>query len=214
MSFTDEVWAATASVLDAIHAHPFVTGLGDGTLDREVFNGYMTQDALYLSDYGRAMGLLAARAQRADEIAFWGVSVQGAIVAERELHATRVTLDEGTMSPTCRAYTSFLLGRAATAPYEVGVAAVLPCFWIYQVVGERLIETAGDLSQHAYGDWIGMYADPAFAEATAQAKAITDRLADEASAGGREQMVEAYVTAARYEWMFWDAAWRQESWPV
>jgi thiaminase (transcriptional activator TenA) len=23
-----------------------------------------------------------------------------------------------------------------------------------------------------------------------------------------------FVTTARYEWMFWDAAWRREVWPV
>lgn len=214
MTFTDEVWESTRPILDAIEQHPFVTGLGDGSLDRAVFEEYMRQDALYLADYGRAMGLLAARAQRSDEIVFWGTSVQGAIVAERELHAAHVTLDEGTMSPTCRAYTSYLLGRAATAAYEVGVAAVLPCFWIYQEVGEKLLEQAGELAAHPYGDWIGMYGDPVFAEAVTQARAITDRLAAGSSSEVREQMAEAYTTAARYEWMFWDAAHRMETWPV
>jgi thiaminase/transcriptional activator TenA len=27
-------------------------------------------------------------------------------------------------------------------------------------------------------------------------------------------MHQAFATASRYEWMFWDAAWRQETWPV
>jgi thiaminase/transcriptional activator TenA len=29
-----------------------------------------------------------------------------------------------------------------------------------------------------------------------------------------EHMHQAFATASRYEWMFWDAAWRQETWPV
>jgi thiaminase len=27
-------------------------------------------------------------------------------------------------------------------------------------------------------------------------------------------MHQAFAAASRYEWMFWDAAWRQETWPV
>lgn len=214
MSFTDEIWAEARPILDAIEQHPFVTGLGDGSLPREVFAGYMTQDALYLADYARAMGMLAFRAADADDITFWGVGVQGAIVAERELHAAHVEVGAGQMSPSSRAYTSYLLATAAAAPYEVGVAAILPCFWIYQWVGDRLLAAAGDLAQHPYGDWIGMYADPAFAESTLRAREITDRLAEAGSDEVRVRMREVFLQASRYEWMFWDAAWRQETWPV
>ncbi|MEL4358366.1 MULTISPECIES: TenA family protein [unclassified Luteococcus] len=214
MGFTDELWEQACPILTAIERHPFVTGLGDGSLPHDIFEGYLTQDALYLADYARAMGMLAGRASHADEITFWGIGVQGAIVAERELHAAHVEVGAGVMSPTCRAYTSYLLATAAAAPYEVGVAAILPCFWIYQWVGEKLLESAGDLSGHPYGDWIGMYGDPAFAESTARAREITDRLADAASDEVRERMREAFLQASRYEWMFWDAAWRQEAWPV
>lgn len=30
----------------------------------------------------------------------------------------------------------------------------------------------------------------------------------------RSRMTEAYVTATRMEWMFWDSAWKKEGWPV
>lgn len=213
-NWTEQVWAETAPIMTRIYEHPLVKALADGSLDREVFEHYMAQDALYLADYGRSMGLLAARAEAPEEVTFWAKGVTGAIIAERELHAAHVELDLGEMSPTCRAYTSFLLARSAVAPYEVGVAAILPCFWIYQDVGEKLLAAAGDLSVHAYGDWISMYADEEFARTTEQARAIADALAERATPEVREQMTRAYVTAARYEWMFWDAAWRRESWPV
>jgi thiaminase/transcriptional activator TenA len=28
------------------------------------------------------------------------------------------------------------------------------------------------------------------------------------------RVFERFATTSRYEWMFWDAAWRQERWPV
>lgn len=214
MSFTDEVWQANRNLLTAIHEHPFVAGLGEGSLPRQVFDGYLTQDALYLADYARAMGMLAARATDPDDITFWGVGVQGAIVTERQLHAAHVEVGAGTMSPSCRAYTSYLLATASTDAYEVGVAAILPCFWIYQDVGDALLGAAGDLEGHPYGDWIGMYADPLFAEQTRRARAVTDRLAEQCGPTTRARMADAFTQAARYEWMFWDAAWRRERWPI
>jgi thiaminase/transcriptional activator TenA len=32
--------------------------------------------------------------------------------------------------------------------------------------------------------------------------------------GDRAAMLTAYVRATRFEWMFWEAAWRAEAWPV
>ena len=41
---------------------------------------------------------------------------------------------------------------------------------------------------------------------------------DEASAGSAEGdrtlMRESYLKAVRYEWMFWDSAYRMEAWPI
>ena len=46
------------------------------------------------------------------------------------------------------------------------------------------------------------------------ARAITDELAEAADAATVARMHEAFATASRYEWMFWDAAHRLERWPV
>jgi thiaminase/transcriptional activator TenA len=35
-----------------------------------------------------------------------------------------------------------------------------------------------------------------------------------AAAAERELMREGYLKAVRYEWMFWDSAYRLEEWPV
>lgn len=215
MSFTNELWRDTADVYAAITDHPFVTGLGDGTLPHETFTYYMAQDALYLAEYARVLAALAMQCDNPDDLLFWVESARTAIVVERQLHASHVDLEAKTpMSPTCRAYTSFLLGCLESGSYGVAAAAVLPCFWIYQEVGQHLLASAGDLEGHNYGDWIGMYADEEFAQSVRHARDIVDRLGERASAEERARMHEAYATASRYEWMFWDAAWRKEGWPV
>lgn len=215
MTFTDETWTRALPVRRAIDELPFVRGLADGTLDRDRFGYYMAQDALYLADYARALAALAAQSTDPDDTVFWAGSAREAIVVERALHAAHVDDFAGTTpSPTCRAYTSYLLSLTTRGSYAEAVAGVLPCYWIYQDVGDHLLREAGTLDGHPYADWIGTYADEGFAASVVQAKAIADRCAAAADPATVEAMHEAYLTASRYEWMFWDAAWRQETWPV
>lgn len=215
MTFTTEVWAETAAIREAIYAHPFVAGLGDGTLPQATFVEYMQQDALYLADYGRALAGIAAQASEPDDTIFWAAGARETIVVERELHGSHVSdLAAATMSPTCRGYTAYLLSLLTTGSYAVAAAGVLPCYWVYQDVGDRLLAAAGTLDGHPYGDWISMYADDHFAQQVVQAKQIVDRLAAEATPQDRARMATAYATATRYEYLFWDAAWRLERWPV
>lgn len=215
MTFTDDAWAATASIREAIYTMPFVRELGDGTLARDKFVYYMQQDALYLTDYSRSLSMLGASAATADEMEFWFASASGSLIAERALHARYVdVLDGSTMAPTCRAYTAFLLSLHVNAGHAVAAAGVLPCFWIYADVGEHLLAAAGDLDKHPYGDWIAMYADEAFAAEVEKAQHYCNALASTVDEPTYAAMIDAFVTAARYEWMFWDAGWRQEPWPV
>ncbi|MCK2214910.1 TenA family protein [Actinomadura sp. ATCC 31491] len=213
------MWLRTADLMTAIHEHPFNVALGDGTLDAGRFAFYIVQDARYLEAFSKALATASARAADPAEAAFFAQSAHTALAAERLLHAGYVAelgADAAGLptSPTCLAYASYLQATALAAPYPVLAAAVLPCFWIYQDVGTALLRRAGDLTGHPYGKWISTYSDPAFAASVTQAKAIADRLAAAADPGTREAMARAYRTAAAYEWMFWDSAWRREGWPT
>ncbi|GAA3713194.1 thiaminase II [Nonomuraea antimicrobica] len=217
--FSHDMWQRTSDLMSAVHRHPFVVALGDGTLDRDRFAFYMVQDGRYLEAYSKVLATASARATDPADAAFWAQSAHTALAAERLLHAGYIEelgADAKALatSPTCLAYASYLQATALTAPYEVIAAAVLPCFWIYQDVGTALLRHAGDANGHPYGKWISTYADPGFAASVEQAKGIADRLAAAADGDTREAMAQAYCRAAAYEWMFWDSAWRRETWPT
>lgn len=213
--FTDELWEEIAPIKKAIDQGQFVRGLGDGSLSQDKFNYYMVQDALYLAAYAKVLAGLATFAHDPDDLVFWAEASANSIKVERELHASHVdVMAAATPSPTCRAYSDFLAAQLASGEYGIVAAAVLPCFWIYQVVGTELLDTAGDLEKHPYGDWIGMYANPVFAQETKIVRGIVDRAAEGVLELQRQRMRDAFVQASRYEWMFWDAAWRMETWPI
>jgi len=215
MTFTEQLWSETGHIRKAIEEHPFVVGLGDGTLSEDRFGYYMTQDALYLAEYSRVLATCASQAVAAAEVEFWSRSSVTAITAERELHGRFVgDLDLARRSPTCTAYTSYLRGLGATGSYACLVTGVLPCFWIYQHVGTRLLQLAGDLTGHPYAAWVSLYSDPSFAESVTTARRVVDRAARRVTPPEQARMHEAFATCTRYEWMFWDAAWRMEDWPV
>jgi len=215
MSFSQDAWEAIAPIRQAIDELPFLTGLEDGSLPREWFIYYMAQDAHYLADYGRVLAAAASQTTAANELMLWANSAVTTVVVERQLHAAHAAdFEATTRSPTCTAYTSYLFSLVAAGRYPVLAAGILPCFWIYEDVGRRLKERLGDLTGHPYADWISTYGDPEFAASAEQAKQVLDRLAAQADPATVERMLEAFETASRYEWMFWDAAWRQEIWPV
>lgn len=212
--FCSEVWKATAATRAAIDELPFVKGLADGSLERDRFEYYMVQDALYLRGYARALAVTASRADRAGEIAFFAKAAHDAIMVESSMHEGNVgSVEDAEPSPTGTEYVSYLLSLAQTQGYGELAAGVLPCFWVYMDVGSRLMDKAGDLEGHPYGEWIATYADEAFAESTRRACEIVDGIAERSDEATVRRMREAFVTATTYEWKFWGAAWEKETWP-
>ncbi|MGI6879686.1 hypothetical protein NHL53_13145 [Microbacterium sp. gxy059] len=106
-------------------------------------------------------------------------------------------------SRTTEAYLAHLEAAGARGDYAQLVAAVLPCYWIYQVVGERLHALSHD--EHPYRSWLDTYADDAFAEATRRAIDIASRTAAAADAATRERMRRAFVASSWHEHAFFAA---------
>jgi thiaminase (transcriptional activator TenA) len=220
MTFAADAWTRIGPLYRSILALPFNQELAAGTLSRERFTFYMLQDAHYLSYYARALAVTAARAPDNDAVIEFAGSAREALVVERALHERffgrfGVSPAEAAAtepSPTCAHYTHYLVALAHNAPYEVSVAALLPCFWIYWEVGKHLLEIAKP--DNPYQAWIDTYADEAFAERVRSVIAISDRVAAATTAAIVTRMQAAFDRASQLEWMFWDSAWRLERWPV
>ncbi len=204
----------------AIQALPFNRELAAGSLARERFQHYITQDALYLGQFSRVLTLAAAKAPTTEILQTFGQSALGAVAVERGLHERYLRsfgVDPALLSgaepaPDCLAYTSFLLATAYHEPWEVLIAALLPCFWIYWDVGCAIAKTAAP--DNPYRAWIDTYADPRFGEAVAAVVSAADRAAAAASDTVRERMLSAFIRATQYEWLFWDGAYHRRGWPA
>jgi thiaminase/transcriptional activator TenA len=59
-----------------------------------------------------------------------------------------------------------------------------------------------------------MYAAPEFGELTAWLRALLERLAGHATPAVQARLTHLFVDSCRYEYLFWEMAYRQEAWPV
>ncbi len=218
MPFTTTLWNNTAALQERIQDMPFNRELAAGTLPPETFQTYIIQDAHYLEGFARALALAAARAPDAETIAQLAGSATGAIAVERQLHADYMTrygvsaeaFARTPVSQACDHYVSFLLKSAALDPFAVAVAALLPCFWVYQEVGTRIHATAAP--DHPYQAWIETYAGEDFGRAVRGMIDLTDRLADGASDALQAEMAATFERSSWHEWMFWQSAYERATW--
>ncbi len=218
-TLTRQLWSSIEPIFAEILAHPFITGLTDGTLPEAAFRFYVIQDALYLTRYARALSLCAAKAPHEAAIRMFNEHAAGAIAVERSLHESFFAdfgispADVATtpLAPTNLAYTSYLLAVAYGGSFAEALGAVLPCYWIYWEVGKALI--ARGSPNRLYQQWINTYGGEEFAAIVQAVLDLTDTLAPELGPADQRAMAEHFVMTSRYEWMFWEMGYRQERWP-
>ncbi|MPZ43239.1 MAG: thiaminase II [Betaproteobacteria bacterium] len=217
--FTDELWHSIEPIYAAILRHPFIAGLTDGSLERERFEFYAVQDALYLREFARALAIAAARAPKDDWIVMLAEHAAGALRVERTLHEgffqefglTTEAVIATPLAPTNLAYTHYLLAIAYGAPFHEALAALLPCYWIYWEVGKQL--TRAGSPNPLYARWIATYGSEEFGTIVAAVLATTNEVAAGLGEAERNAMRRHFRATSRYEWMFWDMGYRCEQWP-
>ncbi|MFA9516073.1 thiaminase II [Halopenitus sp. H-Gu1] len=221
MAFTNDLEAIADPIWDAILDHPMVEALGAGTLEEEPFRYWVRQDYYYLIEYARVFAHGATKAPDLDRMGTFSELLDATINTEMDLHRAYAAefdlspadLEATDPSPTTRGYTDFLVRVAATDTFGDLVAALLPCMWGFNETGTRLAE-GGFPEDDRYAEWIQTYAGEEFTELTEWCLDLMDEVAADASEAERDRYRELFRTSARYEYRFWDAAWRREEWSV
>jgi thiaminase/transcriptional activator TenA len=217
--FTDELRALAAPVWQAQHEHPFVRGIGDGSVDRRQFEYWVRQDYAYLIEYARLFALAVARAPDLQTMTRFATLTQETLLTEMSLHrayAARFGISEAQLeaevkSPSTQAYTDFLLRTASLGDFGELVAALLPCMWGFSELGREMKER-GLPEDPLCAEWVEMYASPEFAELAEWCRDAVDRLAEGLPEAHLDRMRDAFLTSSRYELRFWEMAYTLEGW--
>jgi len=179
MTLSTQLWSENSDLASEALTHPFVCRLGDGSLAREIFAGYLAQDAFFLESFARAYALALAHSPDTPTLLALADLLAG-VREELGLHASyaaRWGIDMAGVEPASAtlAYTEFLLATAATGGVGMVFAAMTPCMRLYAWLGAALDAGAAG----PYAQWVQTYADPSFEALASRLERLLDEHADD-----------------------------------
>lgn len=219
MTYSDQLLDAGEEIWKAQKAHPFVRELADGTLNEAAFQCWVRQDYQYLLDYARVFAIAGTKTNEEDVMTGFLRVAHTILDDEMDLHRefansyglTPNDLQSTRKSPTCVAYTNFLVRTAYEGSLAEVAAAIYPCGQGYLDIAEHMAERATE--EHRYTPFINKYTSAEFRDSVAWMRNLVNRYAD-AYPGERDAMLDAFLTSARLEYRFWEMAYSQEDWGI
>ncbi len=222
MKFSQHLKKLAEPIWNAQLKHPFVEGLGDGTLPQRTFQFYILQDSLFLFELAKVFAAAAQKSLDTETMAKFSQLASDTIKVEQALHKeygrlwnmTESEMAAFPMAPTNYAYTRHMLHIAETGSLAEAAVVTLPCAWIYVEAGLYLTRNGPPHEKHPYRNWLSLYSSPEFAEVAEWLRNKIDGWAKSAGTDEKLRMESHFVISSRYEWMFWEMAWTEEKWPV
>lgn len=220
MKFSELLKKNAQPILQKQFEHPFVKGLGDGTLPLDKFRYYMIQDSLYIVEYARAMAWVAPLMPEVKDIlSMLDAAKQSfqieAMLKEQYFKQFGITLEDALraeFSPTCKAYIDHLFRYTRNGTLAEGMAAILPCGWVYIEIGHRFTSGKKIPDNHPYKLWLITYAVPEFRDMVDWWFEILDTAVIGYPKRELFHIEEIFQQSCRYEWMFWDLGWKKAKW--
>lgn len=221
MSFCESLRDDCGERWQALHEHPFLRELADGTLALDRFRFYVEQDLFFLPELARAVGLGVVTA--GDEATMRHFAEELTAVAEQEIANNRGLLGEvvalgaadrgGSVlaAPATVAYGGFLVATAGRGGSLEIMAALLPCTWSYADIAVGLRD---EIAPHpVYERWARYFASHEYVELIAGRRRTLDELAAAVEPARRRRLSEIFTMSTRLELAFWEAAYTYEQWP-
>lgn len=198
-AFTNELWEDAFPIYQQLISCRFVTEMAAGTLSKESFSHYLTQDILYLKKDAEALGMVAARSQNDTNRDFFKRLEKDGLEVEfvlRDEYLKHFNLQEARVQSKAFAdYSNFLLSHAQNSPIEVAYAALLPCFWVYGAVANTIIQK--NVSSNPYQKFIDTYTGDEYQYYTQKFIEIVESNSVESE--HKVQVKEAFVEACKHE---------------
>jgi thiaminase/transcriptional activator TenA len=206
MSLSQILWQTNQDIAVACLNHPFVQGIGDGTLAEPKFAYYLGQDAFFLEAFARAYSITAAKTPTWQAFQVFHNLAAG-VLEELNLHEGLaqdwgIDLRQVTPGATTRQYTDFLLSTAWSQEPGATAVAMSPCMRLYAFLGQSL--ATDGIPQHRYSQWIETYSSHDFEPLVQQLETLVDEQ------GADAPLIRSnYRYAMECELNFFEAAWQQ-----
>jgi len=219
MSFSKNLKSASGKIWEDGYNHPFVQGLGSGSLEKEKFKFYLLQDYLYLLQYAKVFATAVLKSDTEELMTGFSTSQYFILANEMDIHRkymadfgiTAAEVENVKSSLFNRAYTANMLSYGLTGGLAEVLAAVFPCAWTYHDYTLRLKEKYADkLDGNFYKFWVESYASEEFRGSYEWFFDALDNLVANMSKTQRDNIEEIFVSSVEFEYLFWDMAYKQQ----
>lgn len=203
--WSESAFEAVADIMHSIEQYEFIQKMLDGTLPQEQFVRYLQQDKIYLKEYSRDLYAVADMMTDKAEGDFFRATAKEGMESENAMQAMLserfgISGEPLPVATTLR-YTRFLRHYTDTLDIPVVLAAVLPCYWVYNEVGKFLVSQ--HISPHnPYREWIQTYGSPEMDEATRYVVSLIDRMAKGCTPEKQALMRRVFVEGCALELEF------------
>ena len=217
---TERLLRAAEPIWEGYLKHPFVRGLGEGSLNQDRFRFYMLQDYVYLFEYARVFALGAAKAREPESMRIFAAYIHQIMegemarhrsymrrlgIPEKEAEQSRASLDN-------LSYTSYMLRISYEGGEAELTAAILACALSYEYIARRLLKQyPSSVSHPFYGEWVQGYSSLSYHEENEKLIVLMERLTEQSPEAELSQLAEIFVNCSRFEQSFWDMAWEQRA---
>ena len=202
--------------------HPFVEEMGDGTLPASKFRAYFLQDYVFVNDLATLISLGIAKAPTIEAAGVLHGFLSGLVAPEgaqendlfvrafRELGASEAEYSSAAASPTTQAFGDFLVRTGYEGDFDDIATILYVTEGAYLDWGTRLLERSARPANPIYREWIELHGPEVLGRLVEWLGRHIDREGAEQRSARTERI---FLTALRYEYLFWEAAYHGESWP-
>jgi len=215
-----QIWEENYPFYQKISALPYNQELLSGKLDEATFRDFIIQDYHFLQNYKKVHGILLAKAP--DEAASRFMVriiklIDGEVASLHSVYIKKYNITDQELTnpiafPSTEFYNDYLVKTATLEPFEVGLSATLPCHWVYYQIGIDM-KKVEKVQGNKYQAWIDQYGTTAWENS--ETKIVVDlaeKYMQAATDENKLKMKNAFVTAIKLEYMFWDGVYNRVKW--
>ena len=216
MALTAELREKHRDLWEGVVTHPFVLEMGEGTLPRKMFRDYFVQDYAVVGDIVSILSMGIAKAPDFDAASRFNRFITSILDPENDIFVNafkemKVTPEEmARKTPTTQAFGDFMVRVGLEGRFEDIATVLYVTEGAYLDWATRLIKAGKRPRNAAYQAWIDIHGPAMLGDIVAFLGQHVDR---NTPAKRRQRVEKLFLTSLRYEYGFFEAAYRGEQWP-
>tara|TARA_B100001094_G_scaffold51503_1_gene46990 strand:+ start:3319 stop:3978 length:660 start_codon:yes stop_codon:yes gene_type:complete len=216
MTLTSNLKLKYSNLWESMTHHKFVLELGKGSLPENVFKNYFLQDYVFVNDLVTVASQGIAKAPNLNSASIFNNFLVGILDPEndlflrffKELGASEDDYSSAKASPTTQAFGDFLVRTSLEGTFDDIAMILYVTEGTYLDWGNRLLIEKANPNNAVYKEWIDLHGPNVLGE-------LVNWLEDHLNSKSKisEKRAEyLFQTALRYEYLFWEASYNNESW--